>query len=254
VVVTDDGEVTASSVFQFVVVFDPTEGYVQGTGSFKSGTDTPHFGFYLRYANGAVVPSGTNAFKFARAGIKFQATAFEWLAISGVNAQFRGSGTINGTGNYEFQAAITDGQQSGTDGYRIQLVDNSTGAIVYDNMMGSPVDMSPANHEAISTGRVVIFVNTTPSVASLSLDPKTVNAGGQATLTGTFNDPDIGQTHTITIDWGDGTTNTRIFLSAGAFNFSVTHTFTATTTMINVTVADNFGATGTGRIAAISGP
>jgi hypothetical protein len=253
VAVTDDGGVTASSVFQFVVVFDPTEGYVQGVGSFKSGTDTPHFGFYVRYANGNLVPSGTNAFKFARAGIKFQATAFEWLAISGANAQFRGSGTINGTGNYEFQAAITDGQHSGTDEYRIQLVDNSTGSIVYDNMMGSPVDMSPATHQAISTGRVVVFVNTSPSVASLSLAPKTVNAGGQATLTGTFADPDTGQTHTVTIDWGDGTPNTKIFVAAG-FSFSAMHAFNTATATINVTVADNFGATGTGRIAATSGP
>jgi len=256
VIVTDDGGVTASSVFQFVVIFDPTEGYVQGIGSFKSAargscqaypslTDTPHFGFYVRYANGALVPSGTNSFRFAQAGIKFQATAFEWLAISGANAQFRGSGTINGVGNYAFQAAITDGQQTGIGEYRIQLVDNSTGSIVYDNMMGCPVDMSPANHQPISSGRVVVFVNTSPSVSSLSLNQ---NQGGQATLTGTFTDPDAGQTHSVTISWGDGTANTKVFLSAGVFSFSMTHVFNATTPMINVSVADNFGASGTGSI------
>jgi hypothetical protein len=245
VMVTDDGGIAASSVVQFVVIFGPTEGYVQGMGSLKSGTDTPHFGFYVRYAKGALVPSGTNAFKFAQAGIRFQATAFEWLAISGANAQFRGSGTINGAGNYEFQAAITQGQQAGIDEYRIQLVDNSTGAVVYDNMVGRPVDMSPANHQPISTGRVVVFVNTPPSVSSLSLNQ---SQGGQATLTGTFTDPDAGQTHSVTIDWGDGTANTKIFLAVG-FSFSVTHAFQTTTAIINVTVADNFGATGTGSIA-----
>jgi hypothetical protein len=277
VTVTDDGGLTASSVFQFVVIFDPTEGYVQGSGSFTncatpcqsaagpyvaypSLTGTPHFGFYVKYAKGALLPSGTNSFKFAHAGINFKATAFEWLLISGANAQYKGSGTINGAGNYEFLITITDGQQTGGTGvdmYRIKLVDNSTGQVVYDNvtipgsspLTGYPDGMNTANPEPISTGRVVVFVNTAPAVSSLTLDQTTINEGGQATLTGAFTDPDAGQSHTATINWGDGTANTNISIAAGTFTLSATHTFKATTTAINVTVKDNFGATGTGSTA-----
>ena len=74
VTVTDDGGLSASSVFQFVVVFDTTEGFVTGSGSIQSAAGsyvadptlkgTARFGFHVRYAKGALVPSGTNMFRF----------------------------------------------------------------------------------------------------------------------------------------------------------------------------------------------
>ena len=84
VTVTDDGGLSASSVFQFVVVFDTTEGFVTGSGSIQSAAGsyvadptlkgTARFGFHVRYAKGALVPSGTNMFRFRLGNLNFQGT------------------------------------------------------------------------------------------------------------------------------------------------------------------------------------
>src|SRR5690606_40983839 len=45
-----------------------------------------------------------------------------------------------------------------------------------------------------------------------------------AVLTLTFTDPDLTDTHTIEIDWQDGTTDT-FSLAAGVTSFSTSHTY-----------------------------
>src|SRR5207245_2344371 len=172
-----------------------------------------------------------------------------WLVISGPCAQFQATGEVNGDGRVcKFLVTVTDGAQAGgggVDRFRLKMIDD-TGLIVYDNMRGAPDDLNLTSQQPIASGDIVLFLNTPPAVSSSSLDSNTINEGGQATLTGTFTDPDAGQTHTVTINWGDGTANTNISIAAGIFTFSATHTFKATATVINVRVADNFGATVTG--------
>jgi hypothetical protein len=55
----------------------------------------------------------------------------QWLIVNqaGHNAQFKGNGTINGAGNYQFMLWATDGSP---DTFRIQITD-SNGNAVYDN-------------------------------------------------------------------------------------------------------------------------
>ncbi|HKA52592.1 MAG TPA: hypothetical protein VKJ47_02920 [Candidatus Binatia bacterium] len=72
-------------------------------------------------------------------------------------AQYKGAGTINGSGNYGFMLTANDGQVNGgggVDKFRIKIWDGATGAIVYDNQMGD-ADTAGAT-TAIAGGSIVI--------------------------------------------------------------------------------------------------
>ena len=74
-------------------------------------------------------------------------------------AQYKGSGTINGTGDYGFLLTATDGQISGgggADKFRIKIVDKISGAVVYDNVLGTSEDIDDANPQIIGGGSIVI--------------------------------------------------------------------------------------------------
>jgi hypothetical protein len=77
----------------------------------------------------------------------------------GAKAQYKGSGTINGAGDYGFLLTATDGQVSGgggVDKFRIKIVDKAAGTVVYDNVLGVSDDMDAANPQAIGGGSIVI--------------------------------------------------------------------------------------------------
>jgi Bacterial Ig domain len=90
-------------------------------------------------------------------------------------------------------------------------------------------------------------VNDSPVVGTLTVSPASLNEGNSANLSGSFTDPDDGDTHTVTIAWGDGSPNSVLNLAAGEFSFSATHPYaddnpTATPSDVNsivVTVTDN---------------
>ena len=105
------------------------------------------FGFVSRYQKGASLPSGNTEFQFQTAGLTFHATSFDWLIVNkaGLNAQFKGWGTINGTGSYGFMIWATDGSP---DTFRIAITDGN-GGVVYDNHVA----------QAIGGGSIVVRTN-----------------------------------------------------------------------------------------------
>jgi PKD domain len=147
VTVSDADGASSSSQFQFVVVFDASAGFVTGggwinspTGAYvanPSATGKANFGFVSKYQKGANVPTGTTQFQFHEAWLDFHSTAYQWLVIAGnCRAQFKGTGTINGSGSYTFLLTAVDGERCsnpGPDTFRIQITDNATGTTVYDN-------------------------------------------------------------------------------------------------------------------------
>ena len=168
--VTDDDGGAASAVHQYVVVYDPEGGFVTGGGWIMSpaGAYAPDpalagkasFGFVSKYKKGATVPSGQTQFQFHAAGMNFHSTAYEWLVISGAKAQYKGSGTINGAGDYGFLLTAVDGQVNGgggTDTFRIKIWDRATSVVVYDNQVGSSDDTTPTT--ALGGGSIVIHQN-----------------------------------------------------------------------------------------------
>jgi ELWxxDGT repeat protein len=147
VTVTDDDGDSDESVFQYVVVYDPNAGFVTGGGWIDSPlgayvpdetlTGKASFGFVSKYKKGADTPTGQTQFQFKVADLNFHSTDYQWLVIAGANAKYKGSGTINGGGNYGFMLTATDGQVNGgggTDKFRIKIWDkDQEDLIVYDN-------------------------------------------------------------------------------------------------------------------------
>jgi len=150
-----------------VVVYDPRAGFVTGGGWINSPpgayagnpalSGKANFGFVSKYVKGKTIPIGETEFQFKAADFDFHSAVFEWLVISGARAQYKGSGTINGAGDYGFMLTAIDGQLNGgggTDRFRIKIVNKSTNAVVYDNQMGMPDSGDPTT--VLGGGSIVI--------------------------------------------------------------------------------------------------
>jgi hypothetical protein len=149
-----------------LAVYDPSGGFVTGGGWINSPAGAyaadptlagkATFGFVAKYQKGANVPVGNTEFQFHVANFRFKSTVYEWLVVAGAKAQFKGSGTVNGAGDYGFMLTAIDGQVNGggVDKFRIKIWDKSTGAIVYDNQMGESDTADPVT--AVMGGSIVI--------------------------------------------------------------------------------------------------
>ncbi|HSR20430.1 MAG TPA: hypothetical protein VLL49_05895, partial [Anaerolineales bacterium] len=96
-------------------------------------------------------------FQFKVASLNFKSTLYDWLVVSGARAQYKGTGTINGAGDYGFLLTGIDGQVSGgggADKFRIKIWDRSTDLLIYDNQAGSGDDADPLT--VIGGGSIVI--------------------------------------------------------------------------------------------------
>lgn len=167
VTVTDDDGGLGESVFQYAVIYDPNGGFVTGGGWIISpaGAYVPNptlagranSGFVSKYEKGATSPTGQTEFQFRVAELNFHSTSYHWLVVAGAKAQYKGSGTINGSGDYGFMLTAIDGQASGgggVDKFRIKIWDKSTGNIVYDNQIGASDTADPTT--VIAGGSIVI--------------------------------------------------------------------------------------------------
>jgi hypothetical protein len=120
-------------------------------------TGKANFGFVSKYQKGAFVPTGQTEFQFKVADLNFRSDSYDWLVVAGAKAQFKGSGTINGSGDYMFMLTAIDGQINGgggVDKFRIKIQDRSSGIVVYDNQLGTGDNEDPAT--AIGGGSIVI--------------------------------------------------------------------------------------------------
>ena len=116
-----------------------------------------NFGFVSKYQKGANVPVGSTEFNFLVANLNFHSDIYEWLVVAGPKAQYKGTGTINGSGNYGFVHTAIDSEltpSTKVDLFRIKIWDKGTGLIIYDNQMGGADDSDPAT--AIKGGNIVI--------------------------------------------------------------------------------------------------
>jgi PKD repeat protein len=143
--VTDKDGGAGRSVFEFVVVFDLEAGFVTGGGWIDSPPGSyladaglvgrATFGFVSKYGKGATVPTGNTEFNFHVGDLRFGSTSYDWLVVSGSKARFKGSGTINGAGDFSFLVSVVDGDVTGDgpDTFRIKITDKATGIVVYDS-------------------------------------------------------------------------------------------------------------------------
>jgi len=158
----NDGTVDSEPACTLAVVYDPSAGFVTGGGWIDSPAGAymsepalagqATFGFVSKYHKGAQVPTGTTEFQFEVAGFSFDSDTYEWLVVNqgGTNAQFKGSGTVNGgldpNGNpFKFMIWAGDGSPD-TFCIRIWWEGNGTEVAVYDNGAA----------QAIGAGNIVI--------------------------------------------------------------------------------------------------
>lgn len=93
-----------------------------------------------RYRKGAAAPDGNTQFMFKAGDLRFTSDTYQWLVVTegGTNAQFKGTGLINGDvapggGEYGFMIWAKD---SDPDTFRIRIWwedTNSVEHVVYDN-------------------------------------------------------------------------------------------------------------------------
>jgi len=102
-----------------------------------------------------------------------------------------------------------------------------------------------------ATSKTIAVTNVAPASVTPSVNPATINENGSATVSGTFTDPGILDTHTVVIIWGDGSPNTNINLAANVLSFNADHPYldnkpgNAAYT-VSATVMDKDSASGSG--------
>lgn len=152
----------------FLAIYDPEGGFVTGGGWIDSPegayapdpllTGRANFGFVSKYKKGAKVPTGQTEFQFQVADLNFHSEVYEWLVVAGPTAKFKGTGTINGAGNYGFMVTATDEEltpNTDVDLFRITIWDkDNNDTVIYDNKMGESDD-SDAGTE-LGGGNIVI--------------------------------------------------------------------------------------------------
>lgn len=137
-----DGGIGIAPSYEYVVVYDPSAGFVTGGGWITSPAGAyaadpslagkATFGFVSKYKKGASIPTGNTEFQFRAAALNFHSTSYDWLVVTGSDyAKFKGTGTIDGMGEYKFQLWAGDNDP---DTFRIKIW-SEDGTVVYDNGM-----------------------------------------------------------------------------------------------------------------------
>ncbi len=177
-IIDQDGNVsyanTNGDMDAIVVIYDPNGGYAFGGGkfyseagahpSYPSAKGMVSYGFQSNYFKTATYPKGETQFEFKVGDFEFNALNYEYLAISGAKAQFKGSGKItNGQSGVSFIMTVIDGalDGTGTDKIHMKIFNKNTGEIYYDNQPGTSDDVDPTT--VVKTGSTIVIVNNEES-------------------------------------------------------------------------------------------
>ncbi|MFF4830255.1 family 43 glycosylhydrolase [Streptomyces sp. NPDC001315] len=143
ITVTDDDEGTDSTTLPELIAYDRAAGPALGAGTITSPTGAypaepgltgkAAFAFDVQYRKGATTPTGEATFVFGPAHLTFRSTGSDWLVITGAQAVYQGSGTVDGSGGYQFRITVTDSP----DTFHIKIWKRSTGDVLYGNRVGT---------------------------------------------------------------------------------------------------------------------
>lgn len=170
---TDAAGNTSDPVCTLLAVYDPNAGFITGSGWIQSPVGAcqltlacttlsghANFGFVANYKK-KDVPTGNTEFEFHAGGFEFNSDTYEWLVISGIHkAMFKGTGTVNGTGNYGFLLSAVDAENTQSldiDTFRIKVWDkDNNDMVVYDNEIAA----GEADYPTFTIGGGDIMIHT----------------------------------------------------------------------------------------------
>lgn len=160
----DDGGSDSITATSYVVVYDPSSGFVTGGGHIDSPagayaadpslTGRASFGFVSKYKKGATAPEGSTEFQFQAGDLNLHSSSYQWLVVAGSKAMYKGTGTVNGESGYSFLLSAKDGGKSGVDTFRIKIWNTATEAVVYDSQPGAADDAEATT--PIAGGSIVV--------------------------------------------------------------------------------------------------
>lgn len=115
------------------------------------------------------------------------------------------------------------------------------------------VDTGPGNTQTLNTANARVFVsyilstssptNSAPEITSAAFAASSIGCRVSSTLSVSFTDADEGDTHTATVDWGDGSALENLGTVASPFSANHTYTspgsYTATVTVNDGTDSDS---------------
>ncbi len=174
----------------------PGSGFVTGGGIFDSPAGAnrrdvhqsgrARFGFNAKYHKHATVPMGQLEFQVG--GINFHSSDYEYLLVTGARAEIKGRGTVNGdygsedNNGYSFLVTVIDGQQAGgggVDRFRIEISDNDSGQLVYDNVFEDGATGTPAVEQLQMITRGNIVIHDKNNAAAAPQKPLNIGADGK---------------------------------------------------------------------------
>ncbi|MDH6612353.1 beta-xylosidase [Streptomyces sp. SAI-208] len=145
ITVTDDDGASGSRTLPELIVYDRSAGPALGAGVLASPAGAypaqpdlvgkAAFSFAAVYLPGAVAPAGEASFDFGPARLKFRSTGSDWLVVTGSQAVYQGSGTVDGRSGFGFRVTATEDP----DTFRLRIWKKSGGEVVYDNTTGSKI-------------------------------------------------------------------------------------------------------------------
>jgi Tol biopolymer transport system component/PKD repeat protein len=148
--VTDKDGAASSASYQSIVVVDRAGDELSGMGIFGSATGAPGAAgsarLHIKAAYKKKNLTGSVSFDFDAGKLEFQGASYAWLVVNGDKAILRGTGTINGAGNYGFLVSVIDGDKKRkmSDYVRVKIWHIATGTVVYDNQPGAADTANPA--------------------------------------------------------------------------------------------------------------
>jgi hypothetical protein len=153
--VEDNDGGSGSSTFQYLVVYDPSAGFLTGAGRFDSPNPSGNviFGVSAKYT-GTGTPTGEARINFQAGDITLDSTSYQWLVVTGAKATLKGDATVNGTAGYTFIISGIDGSQTGGDNLiRVKITDSSNNTI-YDTQPGAADTAAPTT--PLSNGTIKV--------------------------------------------------------------------------------------------------
>ncbi len=190
VTLTDACGAQATGTYEYVMVNNPTDGFITGGGWINSpagalaGTTfagKASYEFNAKYDPATGLSSGSATFSFPAGALSFASNRIEWLVLADAKAWIKGTGTVNGVSGYTFLLSAVDSELNGyrnMDTFRMQIWDKS-GALVYDNQRNAARN-APAG-QVIAGGSIVVHTKK-EATASASSSRMGTEAAGQVSL------------------------------------------------------------------------